>query len=141
MRQSAGGDGWPAIRSDEMVDLVVGGISFPGGVHRDVAGLMEALLAASIDQGWLTLKDGWCWGYANRPIKTPTGGFTDTASNHSWGLAIDINAPENPFGGVSHAIPEEMGSFWESWGFRWAGTTRRPRTGCISSSWGRRRTR
>ena len=55
------------------------------------------------------------------PIKTPTGGFTDTASNHSWGLAIDINAPENPFGGVSHAIPEEMGNFWESWGFRWGG--------------------
>jgi len=115
------GDGWPAVRSAEMVDLVVGGISFPGGVHRDVAGLMETLIAASVDQGWLTLKDGWCWGYANRPIKTPTGGFTDTPSNHSWGLAIDINAPENPFGGVSHAIPEEMGNFWESWGFRWGG--------------------
>ena len=89
------GDGWPAVRSAEMVDLVVGGISFPGGVHRDVAGLMETLIAASVDQGWLTLKDGWCWGYANRPIKTPTGGFTDT--------------------------PEEMGNFWESWGFRWGG--------------------
>lgn len=24
------GDGWPAMRSAEMVDLVVGGISFPG---------------------------------------------------------------------------------------------------------------
>ena len=93
----------------------------PGGVHRDVAGLMETLIAASVGQGWLTLKDGWCWGYANRPIKTPTGGFTDTPSNHSWGLAIDINAPENPFGGVSHAIPEEMGNFWESWGFRCRG--------------------
>src|SRR4029079_10804563 len=115
------GDGWPAVRSAEMVDLVVGGISFPGGVHRDVAGLMETLIAASVDQGWLTLKDGWCWGYANRPIKTPTGGFTDTPSNHSWGLAIDINTPENPFGGVSHAIPEEMGNFWESWEFRWGG--------------------
>jgi D-alanyl-D-alanine carboxypeptidase len=117
------GAGWPAVRSDEMVDLVVGGVSFPGGVHRDVAGLMEALLAASVEQGWLTLKDGWCWGYANRPIKTPTGGFTDTPSNHSWGLAIDVNAPENPFGGTTHAIPEEMGDFWETWGFRWGGRT------------------
>ena len=115
------GEGWPAVRSDEMVDLVVGGISFPGGVHPDIAPLMEALIEASIDQGWLTLKDGWCWGYANRPIKTPTGGFTDTPSNHSWGLAIDINAPENPFGGTTHAIPEEMGAFWETFGFRWGG--------------------
>jgi hypothetical protein len=104
-----------------MVDLEVQGIAFPGGVHRDVAPLMEALLERSVQRGWVALHDGWCWGYANRPIKTSSGGFTQTPSNHSWGLAIDVNAPENPFGGASHTIPEAMGDFWETWGFRWGG--------------------
>jgi hypothetical protein len=104
-----------------MVDLEIVGVGFPGGVHREVAPLMRAMLLRSIQAGWVALHDGWCWGYANRPIKTSNGGFTETPSNHSWGLAIDVNAPENPFGGTSHKIPEAMGDFWEAAGFRWGG--------------------
>ena len=115
------GAGWPALRSAEMVDLLVRRDLVPGRRPSRRGRSDGSTPGRVVDQGWLTLKDGWCWGYANRPIKTPTGGFTDTPSNHSWGLAIDVNAPENPFGGASHAIPEEMGNFWESWGFRWGG--------------------
>lgn len=115
------GSGWPTDRSSDMVTLTVAGVQFPAGVHYLIAELMTILLDCSIDEGWLKLKPGWCWGYANRAIKLPNGGSSNTASNHSWGLAIDINAPENPFGGTSHAIPEAMGNFWERWGFRWGG--------------------
>jgi hypothetical protein len=115
------GSGWPTVRTGDMVPLEVEDAAFPGGVHREIAGLMAFLLEESIDRGWVKLHPGWCWGYANRPIKKPGGGFTETPSNHSWGLAIDINAPENPFGSESHTIPEAMGDYWETWKFRWGG--------------------
>jgi hypothetical protein len=115
------GNGWPTDRRSDMVDLTVEGVSFPGGVHRTVMPLMRELLEVSIDAEWVELTDGWCWGYANRPIKLPGGGFSTTPSNHSWGLAIDVNAPANPFGGTSHQIPLVMGNLWESYGFRWGG--------------------
>jgi hypothetical protein len=115
------GKGWPTDRRDEMVALVVDGVEFPGGVHSGIHDLMEVLLGESISRGYITLHDGWCWGYAGRFIKTPSGGQTTTPSNHSWGLAIDINAPVNCFGCTSHTIPEAMGALWTSYGFRWGG--------------------
>jgi hypothetical protein len=113
------GPGWPVDRSRDMVTLRFEGVEFPAGVHRTVAPLMYALLDES--SRWIDPHPLWCWGYANRPIKLPNGGFTNTPSNHSWGLAIDLNAPENPFGGSSHTIPEAMGELWEAYGFRWGG--------------------
>lgn len=115
------GPGWPVDRSADMVPLAIGGETFPQGVHHLIAELVTIMLDVSLGEGWLKLHTGWSWGYANRPIKRPDGGFSSTPSNHSWGLAIDINAPENPFGGTRHAIPEVMGNFWESYGFRWGG--------------------
>lgn len=115
------GAGWPVDRTADMVQLIVAGSSFPAGVNARIAELMSIMLEVSIDEGWLVLKPGWSWGYANRPIKTADGGFTTVPSNHSWGLALDINAPENPFGGTAHKIPEAMARLWESYGFGWGG--------------------
>lgn len=57
------------------------------------------------------------WSYENRPISG-----TSTASNHSRGKAIDINAPQNP---RSHtfqsSIPPALVSAWESIGLFWGG--------------------
>lgn len=121
MTDSSWGPGWPADRTGSMVGLRIDGADFPAGVHEDIADLMELLLIESANRGWQRLHSGWCWGYANRAIKTSSGGSLNVASNHSWGLAIDINAPANPFGGSSHSIPEAMGDFWENYGFRWGG--------------------
>jgi len=115
------GPGWPVDRSDDMVALRVEGADFPGGVHPGVHDLMELLLVESIGRGYITLHDGWCWGYAGRFIKTSSGGTTTTPSNHSWGLAVDVNAPVNCFGCTSHTIPEAMGALWTGYGFRWGG--------------------
>ena len=115
------GPGWPVDRTADMVELTVGRSQFPAGVHSRIAELMTIMLEVSEDERWIVLHPGWSWGYANRPIKRPDGGFSTTPSNHSWGLAVDINAPENPFGGTSHRIPEIMGNFWEDYGFRWGG--------------------
>jgi hypothetical protein len=120
-RERGWGPGYPVDRSADMVRLQMEGTEFPAGVHALIAELASIMLEVSIGEGWLRLHPGWCWGYSNRPIKLPSGGFSTTPSNHSWGLALDINAPENPFGGTSHAIPEVMGNFWERYGFRWGG--------------------
>jgi len=49
---------------------------------------------------------------ARSPIAPP--------SNHAYGAAIDINAPENPFGGTPTMDPRIVRIF-ERWGFVWGG--------------------
>jgi hypothetical protein len=108
-----------------MVGLRVAGADFPGGVHRDIRDLFAILLEESVDRGYERLHDGWCWGYAGRYIKNPPSRqpplYTTTPSNHSWGLAGDVNAPTNGFGAATHTIPEAMGDLFERYGFRWGG--------------------
>lgn len=48
-----------------------------------------------------------------------------TASLHSWGVAIDVNAARNPFGGKSTLTPEFVKCFTDA-GFDWGGTWRYP---------------
>jgi hypothetical protein len=115
------GPGWPADRSGDMVVVNVDGADFPGGIHRKLAPLFTLLLEESVRRDYIKLHDGQCWGYANRPIKNSDGTLTDTPSNHSWGIAGDLNAPSNCFGCSSHTIPPAMGSLWEDFGFRWGG--------------------
>jgi hypothetical protein len=49
---------------------------------------------------------------ARSPIAPP--------SNHAYGAAIDINAPENPFGRMPTMDPRIVNIF-EKWGFVWGG--------------------
>lgn len=55
--------------------------------------------------------------YAPRTVaRSPTA----PPSNHAYGAAIDINAPENPFGGTPTMDPRIVRIF-ERWGFVWGG--------------------
>jgi hypothetical protein len=96
-------------------------VDAPGGVRREIHDLVLILLHESERRGYINLHDGWCWGGACRPIKTSSGTLTQTPSNHSWGLALDLNAPENVFGGSTHKIPTAMARLWNEYGFRWGG--------------------
>jgi hypothetical protein len=51
--------------------------------------------------------------YANRD---PTAGI----SHHAWGVAVDVNVPENPYGARPHQDPRLVRVF-ERWGFVWGG--------------------
>ena len=115
-QQRGWGSGWPNC-SVHPVPLSVSGVSFPGGVAPEIHDLMEMLLEESTRRGDVNLHAGWCWGYGCRPIT----GTTNVPSNHSWGLAIDINAPVNGYGSSSHTIQEPMAKLWNSYGFRWGG--------------------
>lgn len=96
-------------------------VEFPGSVREEIHELVSLLLQVSERRAYINLQPGWCWGGGCRAIKRPDGTFTDTPSNHSWGLALDINAPENVFGGSTHTIPDAMARLWNTYGFRWGG--------------------
>jgi hypothetical protein len=96
-------------------------VAFPGSVRTEIRELASLLLQVSERRGYINLQPGWCWGGACRPIKRSDGTLTTTPSNHSWGLALDVNAPDNPFGGTSHTIDRPMADLWNAYGFRWGG--------------------
>lgn len=108
------GPGWPTQRYRDMVRVSGGGIVV--SVHRLIAPLVAHLLDETTKRGY-ELRDGQCWGYACRAIAG-----TRRASNHSRGLAVDLNAPANPMGvGLVTDMPAWMPKLWEQWGFRWGG--------------------
>ena len=60
------------------------------------------------------------WSYLNRDVRGGT-----TKSNHSFGIAIDINALVNPLG-TSGDIPVEVVRQWRAEGGEWGGDWSRP---------------
>ena len=47
-------------------------------------------------------------------------GSATNLSLHAWGLAVDLNAPENPLGGTSTQAPQLVAAFKDA-GFFWGG--------------------
>jgi hypothetical protein len=108
------GPGWPADNGSKMTTVHAGGIAV--SVHRELAPLVAWLLNETVTRGYGP-RHGECWGFANRAIRG-----TSQPSNHSWGLAVDINAPANPM--TDHLItdmPAWMPELWKSKSFRWGG--------------------
>jgi hypothetical protein len=96
--------------------LTVSGGGVKVRVRREIAPLVQTLLAATVLMGY-RLKVGACWGFANRPIRG-----TKTASNHSWGLAVDVNSEDNPMGSkLITDLPPKVVHAWESCHFYWGG--------------------
>jgi hypothetical protein len=118
MAHSSFGPGWPNCSRSQIVTLVrKDGLRLP--VHQDIAGLVAVLLDLTELSGY-DVKPGQTWGYACRAIAG-----TSTPSNHSWGTAIDINAPSNPRRkrGLPRItdIPKKVVALWKNHGFRWGG--------------------
>jgi nucleoid-associated protein YgaU len=87
-------------------------------VHKRIAALVDILLDETERRGY-RLDPKHCGGYVNRPIK-----HTKKASNHSWGLAIDLNWDKNPerFDGVLRTnFPSWLPPLWGRYGFAWGG--------------------
>jgi Putative peptidoglycan binding domain/D-alanyl-D-alanine carboxypeptidase len=108
------GSGWPANNQPNMTTVRAAGIAL--SVHRDIAPLVGWLLEQTVARGYGP-RHGECWGFANRAIRG-----TNQPSNHSWGLAVDINAPANPMGDrLITDMPPWMPALWKSKQFRWGG--------------------
>lgn len=112
------GSGWPSCQESllQVVD-VGGGVRLR--VRREIAPLVDRLCEETIRRGY-RLRAGQCWGFACRPIRG-----SRTPSNHSWGLAVDLNSLTNPMGSrLITDMPNWMPALWKEHGFRWGGDYR-----------------
>ena len=119
---SSWGSGWPNCQPSKIdQSFQVTGTEFPGGVRHELVELVTMLVQETKDRGYRFGTDDdpsyGCWGYSCRAISG-----SNTPSNHSWGLAVDINAPSNPYTSpIVTDMPPWMPQLWEEYGFRWGG--------------------
>lgn len=115
MAHSSWGQGWPNCNRANIVTIVRrDGLRLP--VHRELAPLVTILMDLTEVAGY-DIRPDWTWGYACRAIAG-----TNIPSNHSWGTAVDINAPVNPRKRpLTTNIPRAVREMWKSQGFRWGG--------------------
>lgn len=107
------GEGWPDCspgRYQLKTVLSRNGAVLP--VRANIAELVDILVEETERRGYVLVK-GWCWAFACRQIAG-----TDRPSFHSWGLAVDINAPTNPYNSLgAHDIPDWVFALWAAYGF------------------------
>jgi hypothetical protein len=112
------GPGWPHPHTEHIVTAVCGADRIKLPVRSEIAPLVQHLVA-DLERQHGPFHPGECWGFANRAIRG-----TNRPSNHSWGLAIDLDAPENPMTTDPRA-PHTIGSYASGvaarYGFRWGG--------------------
>jgi hypothetical protein len=107
------GPGWPNCQTNKMKTVAGGGIRLT--VREEIAEMVLNLVVAT-DKIY-NLLSGSCGAYNCRAIRG-----TNTASNHSWGLAVDLNWNNNPMSTTFHSeIPPEVVAMWESCGWFWGG--------------------
>ena len=105
---------------DHIVTISAGGIRLR--VHHIAAplfaGFCDSLVAHKPPYALNKVADDW--GYAHRYIR----GSRTTLSNHSWGLAVDLNATTNPMtsdGKVHTDMPAWVIVAATRWGLFWGG--------------------
>lgn len=112
------GKGWPTARDADQVRISrPGATAVAASVHRGIAPLVAEGLRRTEELAQYDVR--MLGGYASRPIR----GSTTTPSNHSWGLAIDINWDKNPMvsGALVTDMPAPMVAIWKGLGFGWGG--------------------
>lgn len=117
--QRGWGAGWPSCAGAKTAGTAVVTAERSGtrlSVHRRIARLVSLLVDETERRGY-ALRPGQCGGYNCRPI-----GGTNSPSNHSWGLAVDINWADNPMRRpLTTNIPTWMVDLWGRYGFAWGG--------------------
>lgn len=105
-----------AFRRANIVKITAGGVVL--WVHKDVARLFRGFINEIVERGYSVKDRADDWGYAHRMIR----GSTRTLSNHSWGLAVDLNATTNPMGSrLVTDMPAWVIECAEKWGLSWGG--------------------
>jgi hypothetical protein len=114
MAHSSFGQGWPYCNGSRVTLSRKDGLRLV--VHKELAELVSILLDLTELMGY-DVKPGQTWGAACRPIAG-----TQTASNHSWATAVDINSLENPRRRpLTTNLPARVVKLWNDHGFRWGG--------------------
>lgn len=108
--------------------IEIGGVRL--AVRREVAHLFEGFISELLATGYRLDVNADDWGFANRDIRGRPG----VKSNHAWGLAVDLNAIDNPMTGAhpDHAgdsghdgrgvhtdMPAQTAALAAKWGLTW----------------------
>lgn len=121
------GSGWPHCQTDKLLTVQLSsGLRLP--VRRELAQIFMWCCAATENVAHYDIKTGETWTFACRPVR----GYNDVPSFHSWAMAIDINAPENPMRYGSPGwqwlhdhgrtdMPSSVPNIWKSHMFEWGG--------------------
>ena len=94
--------------------------------HRLIAPLLKAAVDECTAKGYRFDKVKDDWGWSHRWIRGRPG----VLSNHSWGLAVDLNATKNPMttDGKNHTdMPAWVVATMQKYGFSWGGNYRAKR--------------
>lgn len=106
-------------RTDHIIKIEAGGQVLY--VRREVAPLFQAFLNELVATGYRLDGQDDDWGYINRDIRGRPG----VKSNHSWGLAVDINAAKNPMGPrLVTDLPAGVSAMAKRYGLTWGGDYR-----------------
>lgn len=113
------GTGWPDCQRDQCVWITAGGIRLL--VRAEVAPIFKGFCDELVQRGYPLGDVADDWGFACRPIR----GSDDEPSNHSWGLAVDLNSTANPMGSTRTDFPAWAVELGETkYGLRWGGRYR-----------------
>lgn len=108
------GGGWPNCSGAKTT--VTGPSGAKVTVRKELAPLVAVLLQITHAEGYI-LRKADTGGFVCRPI-----GGTRIPSNHSYGIAIDLNWQSNPFSLIFKSdIPPAVIHAWEEAGFYWGG--------------------
>lgn len=109
------GRGWPRCQANKITTIRLrSGLRL--GVRKEIAELVRLLLDECERRGY-DLKPEQTGGFNCRPI-----GGTNRPSNHSWGLAVDLNWHHNPMRNpLKTNIPPWMVQLMWAYGFFWGG--------------------
>ena len=113
------GPGWPTNRAADTMWIRTSRSGTRFQVHKRIAVLTLHALEEAEARGWLfdygpkDIDDEW--SFNNRPI-----GGTKTPSDHSWGLALDVEATDYPWGSKKR-LPQWLVDIFIAHGFEYGG--------------------
>ena len=120
------GTGWPnCVAAGDLATVVADRSNTRLPVRKGIAVLVDSLMdwTERPEGGNYLLKPAQCGGYNCRSIAN-----TNTASNHSWAVAVDLNWIENPYTtSGQHTIPDVVAAVWKLYGFAWGGNYKGPK--------------
>jgi hypothetical protein len=99
---------------------IIGNVQCNRAIFPQLRGALHEIEADGLSSLIDRSQYGGCWvpRFVNRNPK-------QEISHHSWGVAIDLNVADNPFGRTPHMNPRVVAAF-EHWGFTWGGRWLRP---------------